>query len=73
MHWGRRLLIFGVVMALVSATPALLVLLFPLLGDGFLGTLAIMLTLTVTPLGVAIASVGAILLLVAAVRRRGRP
>ena len=73
MHWARRLLIFGVVMALVSATPALLVMLFPLLGDGFLGTLAIMLTLTVTPLGVAIASGGAILLLVAALRRRGRP
>lgn len=64
---------FGVVMAFLSATPALLVYFFPLLDDGFFGTLAIMLTLTVTPLGVAIASVGAILLLVGAVRRRGRP
>jgi len=73
MLWGRRLLVFGVVMALISATPAVLVLLFPLLGDGFLGTLAIMLALTVTPLGIAIASVGAILALVRAVRRRGRP
>jgi hypothetical protein len=59
-------------MALISATPALLIYLFPPLGDGFLGTLAIMLTLTVTPLGIAVASVGAILLLVAALRR-GRP
>lgn len=73
MLWGRRLLVFGVVMALISATPAVLVLLFPLLGDGFLGTLAIMLALTVTPLGVAIASVGAILVLLRAVRGRGRP
>ena len=73
MLWGRRLLIFGVAMALISATPALLVMLFPPLGDGFLGTLAIMLTLTVTPLGVAIASVGAILALVRALRRGGRP
>jgi energy-converting hydrogenase Eha subunit C len=73
MLWGRKVLLFGVVMALLSATPALLVYLFPLIDDGFFGTLAIMLTLTVTPLGVAIASVGAILLLVGVVRRRGRP
>jgi energy-converting hydrogenase Eha subunit C len=72
MQWGRKLFVFGAVMALISATPALLIYLFPLLGDGFLGTLAIMLTLTVTPLGIAVASVGAILLLVAALRR-GRP
>lgn len=72
MQWGRKLFVFGAVMALISATPALLIYLFPLLGDGFLGTLAIMLTLTVSPLGIAVASVGAILLLVAALRR-GRP
>jgi hypothetical protein len=72
MNWGRKLFTFGVAMALLSATPALLVYLFPLLGDGFLGTLAIMLTLTVTPLGIVVASVGAILLLVS-VLRRGRP
>ena len=69
MQWGRKLFVFGAVMALISATPALLIYLFPLLGDGFLGTLAIMLTLTVTPLGIVVASVGAILLLVAALRR----
>lgn len=68
-HWGWRLLAFGAAMALVSATPALLVYLAPLLGDGFFGTLAILLTLTVTPLGLVVASAGAILLLVAALRR----
>lgn len=73
MLWGRRFLIFGVLMTLISATPALLTMLFPLLGDGFFGTVAIMLTLTVAPLGVILASVGALLLLVAFVRRRGRP
>lgn len=67
--WGRRLLVMGLLMAVVSATPALFVTLFPPLGDGFLGTLAIMLTLTVTPLGVIVASVGALLLLVGLVRR----
>lgn len=72
MLWGRRLLVFGVLMALLSATPALLILLFPLLGDGFFGTVAILLTITVTPLGVVVASAGAILLLVGVVRRRGR-
>jgi energy-converting hydrogenase Eha subunit C len=72
MLWGRRFLVFGALMALISATPALLVMLLPRLDDGFFGTVAIMLTLTVTPLGVIVASVGAILLLVAALRRYGR-
>lgn len=72
MHWGRRFLVFGSLMALISATPALLVMLWPWLDDGFFGTVAIMLTLTVAPLGVLVASAGAILLLVAAVRRFAR-
>lgn len=71
MLWGRRLLVFGVLMTLLSATPALLVMLVPWLDDGFFGTVVIMLALTVTPLGAVIASAGAILLLVA-VLRRGR-
>jgi len=71
-HWGWRLLAFGIAMTLLSAAPALLIYLFPGLGDGFFGTVAIMLTVTVTPLGVIFASAGAILLLVAAVRR-GQP
>jgi hypothetical protein len=65
------MLLFGGLMALVSAAPALLIYAFPLLGDGFFGIVAILLTLTVTPLGLVIASVGAILLLVA-VLKRGR-
>lgn len=70
-HWAWRLLAFGIAMTLVSAAPAVLIYLLPPLGDGFFGTLAILLTLTVTPLGVVVASAGAILLLVA-VLRRGR-
>lgn len=72
MLWGRRFLIFGVLMTLISAAPALIIMLLPAIGEGFFGTVAIMLTLTVAPLGVILASAGAILLLVAAVKRRGR-
>lgn len=72
MLWGRKLLFFGVMMVLLSAAPAALITLLPGLEEGFFGTVAILLTLTVTPLGVMIASAGAILLLVAAVKRRGR-
>lgn len=71
--WGRGLLIWGVIAALLSGAPAVLLSqLPPIYGDGFLGLLAALLSLTVTPLAVVIASVGAILLLVAVVRR-GRP
>jgi hypothetical protein len=70
-HWGWRLLAFGITMTLLSAAPALLIYLSPALGDGFFGTVAILLTITVTPLGVIFASAGAILLLVA-VAKRGR-
>jgi len=73
MLWGRRFLIFGVLMTLISAAPALIIMLLPAIGEGFFGTVAIMLTLTVAPLGVILASAGAILLLVAALRRSGRP
>lgn len=69
MHWGRGILIWGVVMGLAAGTPALLIFLLPGLGDGFFGTVAILLALTVVPMSVVIASVGAILLLVSAVRR----
>ena len=70
-HWGWRLLAFGIAMALLSATPALLIYVLPSLGDGFFGTVAILLTITVTPLGLIFVSAGAILLLVA-VATRGR-
>ena len=69
MRWGRLLLVWGVVMAIASFAPALLLSVLPGFEAEFLRLLATMLTLTVTPLGVIIASVGAILLLVAVVRR----
>ena len=69
MLWGRRILVMGTIMALVSATPALLMLLFPPLGEGFLGTVAILLTITVAPLGVVLMGVGLVLMLIGALRR----
>jgi hypothetical protein len=68
--WGKGLLLWGIVAAIVSGAPALLLTLLPAqFGAGFIGLLAIMLSLSVTPLAVVVASVGAILLLVALVRR----
>jgi hypothetical protein len=73
-QWGRMLLIGGTATAAASAAPAvLLAVLPPAFGSGFFGLVAIMLTLSVTPLGVVAASVGALLLLLAWARRRGRP
>ncbi|HHY48531.1 MAG TPA: hypothetical protein GYA10_02125 [Alphaproteobacteria bacterium] len=73
-RWGRALLFWGLVGALLSAAPFLLLSIMPdRFGTGFIGLLAIMLSLSVTPLAVAVASAGAILLLVALVRRRGPP
>lgn len=71
-RWGRVLLIWGAAMTAISFAPAALIVIMPGLQEGFFGLVAIMLTLTVTPLGVVIASVGAILLLLA-VLRRDRP
>ena len=69
--WGRGLLIGGVAGALLSAAPALILSQLPSpYGDSFFGTLAVLLTLTVTPLGILAASVGAILLLLGWLRRR---
>jgi hypothetical protein len=69
--WGRGLLIGGVAGALLSAAPALVLSqLPPQYSDSFIGTLAALLTLTVTPLGIVAASVGALLLLVGWLRRR---
>jgi hypothetical protein len=69
MRWGRLLLVWGVVMAIVSFAPALLLTVLPGFNAEFLRLIATLLTLTVTPLGVVIASVGAILLLLAVLRR----
>lgn len=68
--WGRRLVVVGAVMALVSATPALLITLLPGLGENFFGTLAILLTITVTPLGAVFLAIG-LVLLAAGLTRRG--
>lgn len=69
--WGRGLLIGGLVGFLLSATPAVILSqLPPDYGQGLLGALAALLTLTVTPLTLLVASAGAILLLAALVRRR---
>ena len=69
MHWGRVLLLGGVIAALASVAPAMLVWLLPGLDQGFFGLVAVLLTLGVTPLALLFASAGAILLLVAVLRR----
>lgn len=73
LSWGRGLLLWGLVALVVSAAPMLLLQVLPAeAGSGFFGLLAIMLGLSVVPFAAVVASVGAILLLVA-VFRRGRP
>ncbi len=67
--WGRGLLVGGLVGTLLSLGPYLLLTAFPGIDPGFFGTLAALLTITVAPLAVLALSVGAILLLVALVRR----
>lgn len=68
--WGRGLLIWGIVAAVISAAPAIILAqLPPIYSDGFFGLVAVLLSLSVTPLGVLVASAGAILLLLAALRR----
>jgi hypothetical protein len=68
-YWGRALLIGGIAAALLSVLPLLLTGLLPVLDEGIPGLIAIMLTFTVTPLAVIVASAGAILLLVGVIRR----
>jgi len=68
--WGRALLIYGVIAALISIAPAIILAqLPPVYSEGFFGLVAALLSLTVTPLAIVVASAGAILLLVAALRR----
>jgi hypothetical protein len=70
MHWGRGLLIWGVIAAVVSVAPAIILSqLPPIYSDGFFGLVAALLTLSVAPFALLCASVGAILLLLAALRR----
>lgn len=63
------MLLGGVIAALASLAPAALIWVLPGLDQGFFGLVAVLLTLGVTPLAVLFASAGAILLLVAVVRR----
>jgi hypothetical protein len=63
------MLLGGVIAALASAAPAVLIWLLPGLDQGFFGLVAVLLALSVTPLAVLAASAGAILLLVAVLRR----
>ena len=68
--WGRGLLIWGVIAALVSAAPAVILSqLPPGYSTGFFGLVAALLSLSVTPVAMVVASAGAILLLLAALRR----
>lgn len=67
-RWGRLLLMTGLAGAALSFAPALLLMLLGADG-GFFGTVAILLTVTVTPIAVLAASAGVILLLAGALRR----
>ena len=68
--WGRGLFVGGLVAALLSAAPALLLSqLPPSQSTGFYGLLAGLLVLSVTPLSAVVASAGALLLLWALLRR----
>lgn len=68
--WGRGLLIWGLIAFAVAGAPMLLLQVLPeAVGAGFFGLLAIMLSLSVVPFAALVASVGAILLLVAVLRR----
>lgn len=63
--WGWRILLWGLIGAALSVAPALLfAVLPPAFSEGFTGLVAALLTLTVMPLALLIASAGAILLLV---------
>lgn len=68
--WGRAMLLWGSVAALIAALPAIILyFLPPEAGSGFVGIIAILLTFSVLPMAALIASVGAILLLVGVLRR----
>jgi len=71
--FGRGLLIGGLVAVILSAAPAIILgLLPPTLSDSFFGALAGLLILTVVPLSLVTASVGALLLLLGWLQQRGR-
>ena len=67
--WGRMLLVGGLVALGLSLAPIVLIGLVAPNLEGFVAALAVLLSLSVAPLAAVVASVGAILLLVWAVRR----
>jgi hypothetical protein len=67
--WGRGLLAGGLIGVIASAAPALLLAALRSPEPGFIGTLAALLTFSVTPLLAVVASAGAILLLAGDLRR----
>jgi hypothetical protein len=69
LFWGRGLFVGGLVGALLSLGPYLVLTKLPGVDPGLFGTLAALLTVTVAPLAILALSVGAILLLVALLRR----
>lgn len=70
MRWGRGLLIWGLAAAAATFLPVLVIdHALPGLSQGIIGLVAVLLALSVTPVAVLTASVGAILLLVALARR----
>ncbi len=69
MFWARGLLTWGLVGLAGSLGPALLLNAFPVLDTGFMGTVAVLLTITVAPVAALSLSAGVILLLVALFRR----
>jgi hypothetical protein len=69
-RWGRGLLIWGFVALVAALVPGfVLTTLLPQFDNGILGIVGILLALSVAPLAALVLSVGAILLLVAALRR----
>jgi hypothetical protein len=71
--FGRGLFIGGLVALVLSAAPAVIFGLLPAsLSDSFFGTLAGVLLLTIVPLSAFTASVGALLLLLGWLAKRGR-
>lgn len=68
--WALGMLLWGLVAAVLSFVPALFIHLTPpAIYDGPIGLAVLMAPFAVTPLAVLVASVGAILLLVAVLRR----
>jgi hypothetical protein len=69
MSWGRGLTFWGLVAALAAVAPAVLLSFMPPeLSAGFVGLVALLLTLSVAPIAAMVASVGVILLLLAVLR-----